>query len=102
MSKRYHDSEPAWLGIQSTSKVPPVLRVRPNPVRDEAVLDLNGALLPDKLIWWDAQGRVVAIAAVRLRGPSVLVERRGLATGVYVLEARRQGTSLGRAQVILD
>lgn len=100
--KRYHDSEPTWLGVQESRTEHPALRVRPNPLHDEAVLDLSGQPFPDQLRWRDSQGRLVRSEPAQLRGLCVRVLRDDLPSGIYILEALRHGDPVGRTRVILD
>ncbi len=100
--KRYHDSEPAWLGVADTNSEGNVFVVWPNPMTSHAWFQVNGADEPDHVTWLDAVGRVVRTEAVRVDGGAVLLERGDLPSGMYVVESRHGGRPLGRGRVTVE
>jgi hypothetical protein len=98
--KRYHDSEPIWLGTSPAPQAPPALAVVPNPVTDRAALHLGGREIPDELRWSDASGRVVRTSAPWRDGPTVVLDRGGLANGLYNVTASRKGRVIGHVRVL--
>jgi hypothetical protein len=98
--KRYHDSEPIWLGTPPAPQAPPALAVVPNPVIDRAALHLSGHDMPDELRWSDASGRLVRTSSPWRDGPTVVLDRGGLANGLYNVTASRKGQVLGHVRVL--
>jgi hypothetical protein len=98
--KRYHDSEPLWLGTGPTPHAPPCLAVVPNPVADRAALHLSGRELPDELRWSDASGRMVRTSQIWRDGPTVGIDRGSLVDGLYNVTALLKGQVLGNVRVL--
>lgn len=100
--KRYHDSEPVWLGMQVHEAPSSLLDVWPNPMAGQAVLRMNGNAWPTDLRWYDAMGRCIRSESVRMNGPTVVLERGRLSAGTYVVEALAHGRLIGRAKAVCE
>ena len=100
--KVYNDNKPAWLGVPSVAEKTQALRVVPNPILDRGVLQLNGNAYPTALRWFDQTGRCVRDQTVVMNSPAVTLDRGGLPSGMYVVEARNRDRIIGRAKVICE
>lgn len=98
--KRYHDSEPIWLGTKPATQGSAPLKVVPNPMIDRAALHLSGRDMPDELRWMDAGGRVIRTSTPWRDGPTVVIDRGGLADGLYNISVLRKGRMMGNVRVL--
>jgi hypothetical protein len=101
LCKRFLDSAPLATGIRAE---PPetVLRVRPNPVAGQALLEVSGPVRPTSVRWHDILGHVVHEAPVAFYGPSLVLDRKGLPAGMYIVEPMAKGKSLGFVRVLCE
>ena len=100
--KRYHDSEPAWLGLRDVSGRDPAFRAVPNPITERGALVWGNSPPPDHLVWRDATGRLVRSEPALNNGPTTVLARKELAAGLYVLEVYRKGKPLGSTRVMIE
>lgn len=100
--KRYHDSEPVWLGVAALQTQHSVFGVWPNPVSDVAYFTVSGTREPDHVVWVDAVGRAVRTERVHATMGTVLLHCGDLPHGLYTIEARHKNASLGRARVLVQ
>jgi len=99
--KRYHDSEPAWLGVPERQAAAS-FRAVPNPISERGALVWGDSPPPDHLVWRDGMGRMVRSEPALNNGPTTVLLRQGLAAGPYLIEVGRQGRILGTAKVLLE
>lgn len=99
--KRYHDSEPAWLGVPARQAAAS-FRAVPNPIAERGALVWGDSPPPDHLVWRDGMGRMVRSEPALNNGPTTVLLRQGLAAGPYLIEVGRQGRILGTAKVLLE
>jgi len=78
------------------------MRVLPNPITDQALITFEQTLPAAAIVQiMDAQGRVVR--TLTSTGSTTLVlERRGLTSGVYVLRITDEGTAIGAARFVVE
>ena len=100
--KRYNDSEPFWLGIPNGSTETPTFSSHPNPMREEAVLVGTGNASVEALHWFDPTGRLVRSDRPQRRGPSLVLGRKGLPTGMYCVRVLAGGRTLGSIRVVCE
>ncbi len=100
--KRYHDSEPAWLGLRDVSGRDPAFRAVPNPITERGALVWGNSPPPDHLVWRDAMGRLVRSEPALNNGPTTVLARKELPAGLYVLEVYRKGKPLGSTRVMIE
>ncbi len=99
--KRYHDSEPAWLGV-AERQAAASFRAVPNPIAERGALVWGDSPPPDHLIWRDAMGRMVRSEPAMNNGPTTVLARKELPAGLYVLEVFRKGKPLGSTRVLIE
>lgn len=99
--KRYLGDSPTWIEPGHTLHGG-ALTIRPQPMVQYAVLDMHGLGYPDHLQWFDAMGHLVREEPARIDGPTVLLERGGLAPGLYMVVPSRNGRRLGQARVLCE
>lgn len=97
--KRYFVNDSLGTDI-AIHTVPQVVGIRPNPMEERAVLVFNGLAWPEEVVWRDALGRVLKRTAVERLGPSFVLERDGLPTGLYMVEVLGRKGSLGVVKVV--
>jgi len=100
--KRYHDSEPVWLGYNDGVNERPSFRVIPNPIGQQGSMVWGNSPPPDHLIWRDALGRAMRSEPAITNGPTTVLARRELPAGLYMVEVLRDGKTLGSATVIIE
>jgi len=100
--KRYHDSQPAWLSVSEGAKQEPSFRVVPNPISQQGSMVWGNSAPPDHLIWRDGLGRMVRSEPALNNGPTTVLHRKELSTGLYLVEVLRDGKTLGTAKVMLE
>ncbi|MBK9274116.1 MAG: hypothetical protein IPM49_06195 [Flavobacteriales bacterium] len=100
--KRYHDSDPAWLGQREEDGREPAFRAVPNPIAERGALVWGNSPPPDHLIWRDAMGRLVRSEPALNNGPTTVLARKELPAGLYVLEVFRKGKPLGSTRVMIE
>lgn len=100
--KRYHDSDPAWLGLHEEGGRDPAFRTVPNPITERGALVWGNSPPPDHLIWRDARGRLVRSEPALNNGPTTVLTRKELPAGLYVLEVFRKGKPLGSTRVMIE
>ncbi|MBV6405437.1 MAG: hypothetical protein GFGODING_02210 [Flavobacteriales bacterium] len=100
--KRYHDSDPAWLGLREEDGRDPAFRAVPNPIGAQGALVWGNSPPPDRLVWRDAMGRVVRSEPALNDGPTTVLVRKELPAGLYALEVFRKGRPLGSTRVIIE
>jgi len=101
LCKRYNDSEPKWLAVAEQS-ASTTLNAWPNPLEAEGALRMNGNVWPTVLRWYDMTGRCVRNEPAEQNGPTILLHRAQLPSGLYVVEALDHGRSIGRAKVLCE
>ncbi|MBK8949756.1 MAG: hypothetical protein IPM68_13135 [Flavobacteriales bacterium] len=99
--KRYHDSEPPWLGVPERQAAAS-FRAVPNPIAERGALVWGDSPPPDHLIWRDAMGRMVRSEPAMNNGPTTVLARKELPAGLYVLEVFRKGKPLGSTRVLIE
>ena len=99
--KRYHDSEPAWLGVPER-QVSASFRAVPNPIAERGALVWGDSPPPDHLVWRDGMGRMVRSEPALNNGPTTVLARKELPAGLYVLEVFRKGKPLGSTRVMVE
>ena len=99
--KRYHDSEPVWLGVPERQAAAS-FRAVPNPIAERGALVWGDSPPPDHLIWRDAMGRMVRSEPAMNNGPTTVLARKELPAGLYVLEVFRKGKPLGSTRVLIE
>jgi len=102
LCKRYHDSQPAWLGVREDMIAQPSFRVVPNPIAQQGAMVWGNSPPPDHLIWRDALGRMVRSEPALNNGPTTVLARKELSTGLYMIEVLRDGKTLGTAKVMFE
>lgn len=96
----YHDSEPAWLGVQEAASIP-TLSAYPNPVTEELRIVPPAGSAITALRWLDATGREVRQDAVAY-GTGIITAARGtLAPGAYLVQALSNQHTVGQVRVVL-
>ncbi|MBK7268624.1 MAG: hypothetical protein IPI07_03625 [Flavobacteriales bacterium] len=100
--KRYHDSEPAWLGVRDDVAEKSFFRVVPNPIAHQGAMTWGNSPQPDHLVWRDALGRVVRSEPALNNGPTTVLARKELSTGLYMVEVLRDGKTLGTSKVMFE
>jgi len=69
---------------------------------ERAVLDMHGLGYPDHLKWFDAVGRLVREESALIDGPTVVLARGELTSGLYLVVPSRNGQRLGQARVLCE
>jgi hypothetical protein len=99
--KRYHDSEPEWLGVGHLHSDVPRVRIAPNPLEDQAALlwgDRTGRIT---LGWYDGLGRHVRTEIVAMWQGRAVIRRGALASGLYLLELMDEDHMVAHSRVIV-
>jgi hypothetical protein len=96
----YHDSEPAWLGVQEAAAIP-TLCAFPNPVTEELrIVPPAGASITG-LRWLDATGREVRRDPVAYGTGIITAARGSLAPGAYLVQALSGQRTVGQVRVVV-
>ncbi|MBK7086809.1 MAG: hypothetical protein IPH53_20060 [Flavobacteriales bacterium] len=69
---------------------------------ERAVLDMHGLGYPDRLQWFDAMGHLVREEPALIDGPTVVLDRGELTSGLYLVVPSRNGQRLGQARVLCE
>lgn len=100
--KRYHDSEPEWLGSSSLGSELPRSRVVPNPMTSEGVFLWGTKNCVARVRWWDAQARLAREQSAGHMEQGILhLHCGGLPSGSYVIEVICSDGLRSRAMAII-
>ena len=99
--KRYLGDSPTWVEPERTPRGGD-LTIRPQPMAERAVLDMHGLGYPDHLKWFDAVGHLVREESALIDGPTVVLARGELTSGLYLVVPSRNGQRLGQARVLCE
>ncbi len=101
ISKRYVDSKPITTGLGYDEPQAPFF-ICPNPVVGQSLVSLPGYARPSQIRWHNALGQVVMHAQVEMHGKSVVLDRNGLPSGIYIVELMSGNRSLGFVRVVCE
>lgn len=86
-------------GVEETGTIPS-LKVYPNPVSEQALIELPGDLQDIEILVIDAAGRLVRDMK-NISASPVQFNREDLPAGTYFLQCLKKGTTIANAQIIL-
>lgn len=101
-SKRYHDSEPAWLAVSDLSIETGTWLVSPNPLAGRGWVKVPpGGPDPEQVVWLDLLGKPVRTVPVKTNGSTFPLDAGQLPIGHYTVRFLVGSRPVGQARVVV-